>query len=144
MKIAVIEPRGGLLAQYMSHWGRCQGWQIDRGQEGALYDLLLVAPGESAPRCAAHTLVVHHRDAVAQAGQVAAQRVITYGTSQSTLCLSSGAGRLVALQREIVDCLGNTWEIGEVRLPQGHLPQDLLAAAAGGLLACGWNGFSAE
>ena len=142
MTIAILGDAGGQLAYYLAQCAGSAEYVLLMPQEGQCYDVLLAAPGvRHAPRCATQALVAHDLDAAALAGQVQAGTVITYGTEKSTLCLSSAADScLVALQREVVTCQGQTMGIGELRLPGTGLSGEQVCGVAGALAACGWPG----
>lgn len=144
MKIASIGQGCAEIEGYLSRWAAQRGFlfQTEQAVPGGRYDMVLAGPmeGETAPFCQAEVLIAYGKDAGPLARRVQARTVITYGTNQSTLSLSSaGDSCMVALQREMPDLIGGAWQIGEVRLP-GGLPGYLACAAAGALLACGWGG----
>lgn len=144
MKIASIGQGGPEIEQYLSGWAAKRGliFQMERAVPGGRYDMVLAGPteGETVPFCQTEVLIAYGKEAGALAQRIQARTVVTYGTNQSTLSLSSaGDSCMVALQREVTDLAGGAWQIGEVCLP-GGLPGHLACAAAGALLTCGWGG----
>ena len=144
MKIAVVGEGKERAMRYLRELADQQGICLEAVplQPDKVYDVILtgpVAPKETVPCCRTYALVAYGKDAGQLSHCLQAQTVITYGTEQSTLSLSSAVGGgMISQQREIIDISGDIQPIGEIRLPEG-LSSQWACAAAGALLACGWK-----